>query len=78
MSTSDPKSKSKSYQIIIQEELDEHWSDWFGEMEMTVQTGKKGLPVTVLTGHVDQAALNGILNRLWDLNLTVLLVKQLP
>ena len=78
MSTFDPESRSKYYQIIIQEELDDHWSDWFGEMEMTVQTGKEGLPVTVLTGCVDQTALNGILNRIWDLNLTVLLVKQLP
>jgi hypothetical protein len=30
--------------------------------------------VTALTGLVDQAALRGILNRIWDLNLTVLSV----
>ncbi len=36
----------------------------------------QGLPITVLTGPVvDQAALRGILNRLWDLNLTVISVN---
>jgi len=31
-----------------------------------------------LTGLVDQTALRGILNRLWDLNLTLISVRRLP
>jgi hypothetical protein len=65
------------YQIIVEGSLDPGWSDWFGEMELAQTTGQDGNPVTILTGSLaDQAALRGILTRLWDLNLTLISVVR--
>ena len=70
--------KLKFFQIKIKEELDDNWAEWFSEMEMTVETDSKGNSVTVLAGPViDQAALNGLLNKIWGFNLTVLSVTQI-
>ena len=63
--------------IRVQAQLDPGWSDWFDGMSITADTCK-GQAVTVLEGVVpDQAALRGILSRLWDLNLVVLSVERL-
>ena len=60
------------YQIRVQGRLDENWSDWFSGMTITFEGG-----VTTLTGPVaDQAALRGLLTRIWDLNLTLLSVTR--
>ncbi len=61
------------YQICIEGELDEQWSDWFSGLTMAVEGGDK--KVTTLSGRVDQAALRGILNKLWDLNLVLISVN---
>lgn len=72
------KIKNKIYRIRIKEKLDDNWSDWFNGMEMAVETDKENETVTVLTGPVaDQAALSGLLNKIWGLNLTVLSVEQI-
>jgi len=46
---------------------------------MTITSAEDdGQPITTLTGPVaDQAALRGILNKLWDLNLTLLGVNRM-
>jgi hypothetical protein len=63
------------YQIIVQGQVDPSWSEWFNGMEVSSETS---CHITTITGHVtDQAALRGILNHLWDLNLTILSVIQL-
>ncbi len=54
------------YRIRIEGKLDERWSDWFSGMTLAVEDGET--MVTTLTGPADQAALRGILNKLWDLN----------
>ena len=60
------------YQIKVQGKLDESWSGWFNGMAVTVEDD-----TTTLTGVVvDQAALRGILSRLWDLNLALISVNQ--
>ena len=66
------------YQIRVRGKLNQQWSAWLVGIAITHdQTGEHGL-ITTLTGPiVDQAALRGILNKLWDLNLTLLSVKQL-
>ncbi len=61
------------YEIRIAGELDEQWSDWFSGMCVVVEDRQR--KVTVLSGRVDQAALRGILNRIWDLNLVLLAVN---
>jgi hypothetical protein len=65
------------YQIKVQGNLDDRWSDWFSGL--TVQPTDEGedCPVTTLTGPIDQAALRGILNRIWDLNLTLVSVVSI-
>ena len=61
-----------AYQIEVQGKLDEHWTDWFSGLTIRAGDESGTCPVTTLTGSVDQAALRGILNRIWDLNLTLI------
>jgi hypothetical protein len=66
-----------TYQIQVEGELDEGWSEWFKDMTVTFERASDGSAITTLTGRVaDQAALRGILNRIWDLHLTVLSVTK--
>jgi hypothetical protein len=63
-----------TYQIKVPGHLDESWADWVGEMTITVESGDDGPPVTTLTGSVDQAALQGLLRRLYSLGLPLVSV----
>jgi len=66
------------YQIKVQGGVDPSWSDCFNGMEVSTETGHDGGCVTMFTGPVeDQATLRGILNHLWDLNLSILAVIQI-
>ena len=60
------------YQIRVRGELGKRWSDWFDDLSVAVE-GEHS-PVTTLTGRVDQAALRGVLNVIWDLGLTLISV----
>ena len=64
-----------TYQIQVPGELDESWSDWAGGMAITVEGEGEGPPVTTLTGTVDQAALQGLLRRLYSLGLPLISVN---
>jgi hypothetical protein len=64
------------YQIKVQGELPENWSDWFNGMTITVENESDGPPVTTLTGTVDQSALHGILAKIRDLNLKLVSFTQ--
>jgi hypothetical protein len=64
-----------TYQIKVPGELDESWSDWAGRMTITVESEGDGPPVTTLTGTVDQAALQGLLRRLYSLGLPLISVN---
>jgi hypothetical protein len=61
-----------TYQIKVPGELDESWSDWAGGMTIAVESEGEGPPVTTLTGTVDQAALQGLLRRLYSLGLPLI------
>lgn len=65
------------YTIRVQGQLDGTWSNRLGGMRITVSgTGRHA--VTVLFGHlVDQAALLGVLNALYELGLPLLSVDYL-
>jgi hypothetical protein len=65
-----------TYQIKVPGHLGESWSDWAGGMTITVDCEGDGLPVTTLTGTVDQAALQGLLRRLYSLGLPLLSVNR--
>jgi hypothetical protein len=62
------------YQIRIKGSLEPKWSDWFDGFTINTQAEKE----TLLTGFVaDQAALHGVLAKLRDLGLPILLVERL-
>ena len=59
------------YEIKIRGHLDPRWSEWFAGLKLTRLEGD----VTLLSGMVpDQAALHGLLERIRDLNLTLISV----
>lgn len=61
-----------SYEIEVNENLDERSSGWFDGFTFTQEDGK-----TLLEGQViDQAALLGILAKINDLGLVILSVKR--
>ena len=55
-----------TYQIRVPGELDERWSDLDGVMKVTYDGDENGLPVTTLAATIDQAALHGLLRRLYS------------
>ena len=63
-----------AYQIKVPGELDERWSEWTGSMTITIESEEDGPPVTTLTGTIDQAALQGLLRRLYSLGLPIISV----
>ena len=60
-------------EIRVQGRIDEHWSDWFEDFEIThTEQGE-----TILTGDVaDQSALYGLLAKLRDLGLPLISVDS--
>jgi hypothetical protein len=64
---------SQYYEIKIKGHLDPRWSDWFEGLELTDLDGGE----TMLSGPLaDQAALHGLLERIRDLNLTLISVTS--
>ena len=64
------------YEIRVRGVLDRDWQLWFDGLAVTLTATDEQPPTTTLTGPVaDQAALRGILCRLWDLNLTLVSVR---
>ncbi|MCJ7534915.1 MAG: hypothetical protein WA997_10280 [Anaerolineales bacterium] len=66
-----------TYQIKVPGHLDESWADWAGEMTITVGSDNNGLPISTIIGTFDQAALHGLLRRLYNLGLPLISVNCL-
>ena len=61
------------YEIKIRGHLDQRWSDWLAGLKLTHLEGDE----TLLSGQLpDQAALHGLLERIRDLNLTLISVSR--
>jgi len=68
----------RSYQITVEGRIDPSWSEWLSNMQLVSRKESDGLCLTTLSGVLsDQAALRGLLNRLWDLNLVLRSVQQI-
>ena len=67
-----PEDIGVHYKIRVKDQLEEHWSDWLGGLEISHDENGNSL----LTGVIpDQAALHGILNQIRDLGLTLISVS---
>lgn len=62
-----------SYEIIVEGYLDARWLDWFEALQFTeIPAGR-----TLLSIHLpDQAALRGMLERIFDLNLKLISLRR--
>ncbi len=67
--------KPATYQIKVPGYLNESWSEWVGGMTVKVESEGDGSPITILTGTFDQAALQGLLRRLYALGLPLISVN---
>jgi hypothetical protein len=70
--------KPMIYQIKIQGDLGENWSDKLGGMQVTIDRMVGNEPISTLIGKVrDQTALAGILGTLYKLHLLIISVNIL-
>lgn len=64
-----------TYQIKVPGALDGKWLDWHGDIKITIETDAHGHSITVLSTTLDQAALQGLLRRLYSLGLPLISVE---
>ncbi len=66
------------YCITVSGLIGEHWSVWLGGLSVEHGRGPTDAPISKLRGRVrDQSELRGIINRIWDLNLSVVSIVRL-
>jgi hypothetical protein len=64
--------RSAHYEIRVEGVLDQRWTAWFEGLQIDSDDSQ-----TVISGLVpDQAALHGLLNRVWDLGLVLISVHR--
>ena len=63
------------YQIKVPGHLDESLYDWVEGITIKIGSEPDGSSFTTLTGSLDQAALQGLLRRLYSLGLPLISVK---
>lgn len=63
--------------ILVVGPLDCAWSEYLGGLQIVCRHGKGGITLCRLVGNLpDQASLFGVLNTLYDLGLTLLVVRS--
>lgn len=72
--SSDTFPEPRSYELRLGKHLDDHWTEWFGDLALTRESDG----TTTLRGPVaDQAALHGLLVKVRDLGVTLLSVRAI-
>ncbi len=67
-----------TFQIIVQGTLDARWSEQVNGMKITYARTLDKQPLTILTGQLmDQSALIGVLQSLYEMHLPLLEVKKM-
>lgn len=67
-----------TYRILVQGALDRRWWDYFDEMTVEIEPCADGTQITQLTGVLtDQAALQGILQKLYTLGFPLLSAEKI-
>ena len=67
---------STLYHITVLDRLEEKWADWLnGRVEGIKPADERNNRTLIIVLVPDQAGLRGILNKLWDLNLTLISVS---
>jgi len=64
------------YHIKIKGYLKENWAKWLNGMVISIKNQNREKITTITVSIPDQAALRGIMNKLWDLNLTLISVSS--
>jgi hypothetical protein len=68
-----PDTSGSAYEIRVQDHLDTHWNAFFEGWSLhNLENGE----VLLTNPNIDQAGLHGVLNKIRDLNLTLLSVCQ--
>lgn len=77
MSDQGASPRGTHYEIKIEGLLTEKWSSWFAGMRLSFEQADDSPPMTVLTGFfIDQAELRGVLNKIWNLNLSLTSIRR--
>ena len=67
-----------AYRITVQGALDAGWADYFENLRFNVSRAQDGSPITSLTGSLpDQAAVQGVLQKLYNLGFPLLSVERM-
>ena len=71
--------EAATYRIHVQGTIDQNWVDYYGDMLIHMGVEPDENPVTKMTGQFhDQSALLGVISRLVDLGLPLLMVQYIP
>jgi hypothetical protein len=63
-----------TYQIKVPGRFDVPYADWDEKLDVSIESEASAPPVTILTGVFDQAALHGLLRRLYSQGLPLISV----
>ena len=63
-----------TYQIIVPGALNACWFEDANSLSITVEESTDEQPISILTGELDQAAMHGLLRRLYALGLPLISV----
>ena len=65
------------YQVKVAGEPGKNWAEWLGQVDIHLESGPSGTVITKITGCFDQAALLGLLRRLYYLGYPLISVNHI-